>query len=160
MKRLLNFLRFRVFGVFSGKPRADFCNIYGLDHADGRTTKIADAATSYRYLLYTSASASDADHVVICGASGTPLGSSDDQAEAGLAIAIKLFGACKGTVRVRSDGTCTDNNYVKAVASGQVGLASNGDIVCGKAIIPLNTDAATANAVIEIIPCLPGKLPF
>jgi hypothetical protein len=140
------------------RTRVEFCNVFGATHDGGRVSKLADAATSYRYLLYKMGT--DADHVAICGAGETPLGPSDDQAEAGLPIAINVLGACKGTVRMVSDGTPTDGNYVKAAANGQCALASNGDVVIGRAIIPLNTDAATAGAVIEVTPIMPAKHPF
>ncbi len=139
------------------RNRCEFTNIGEGTFENGRKTYVADAATSSRYLLYKKGT--DVDHSAITGAGDDPLGSSDDQAAAGEPIAINLFGACKGTVRVITDGTVDDGEYVKAGANGKVTQAATTDLSFGRAIIP--TDCSKADGdVITIIPMVPAKYVF
>lgn len=146
------------FGLGSA-PRTgvQFCNIGEGTYSDGRKSYLADAATSSRYLLYKKGT--DVDHVAITGAGDDPLGPSDDQAEAGMPIAINLLGAVKGTIRVVTDGTVDDGEYVKAGANGKVTAASTTDLSFGRAIIPSDCSKADGD-VITIIPMAPAKYVF
>ena len=139
--------------------QAQFANIGDGTFDSGIKSYLPDAATSYRYLCYKVGST--ADNVALAGAGDTPLGASDDQAEVGMPIAINLFGAVRGTVRVVTDGTATNGSPLKCAANGQVALAttSGTDIVIGRAIIPTETTKA-AGDVISMIPIMPGKHPF
>jgi|GEM_PF-1830554 len=154
----------RMFGLmgFMRAPRGgvQFANIGEGTFEHGIKSFIPDAGTTARYLLYKAGS--DADHCALCGAGDTPLGPSDDQADANnldVPIAIKLLGAIKGTVRVVTDGTVATGNRVKCAANGQVTVANTGDLSFGIALI--TTDgSANAGDAIQIIPCIPQKYSF
>ncbi len=134
-----------------------FANIGEGTYSDGRKSYIPDAATTSRYLLYKKGT--DVDHCAITGAGDTPLGPSDDQADAGVAISINLLGAVKGTVRVVTDGTVNDGDFVKAGATGKVTQAVSTNRTFGIAIIP--TDCSKADGdVITIIPMAPALYVF
>lgn len=140
------------------EPRVQFANIGEGTYAHGKKSYIPDAATSARYLLYKKGS--DVDHCAICGAGDDPLGPSDDQAGAdGVPIAINLLGATEGTLRVTTDGTVNDGDYVKCAANGQVTHANTGDLSFGRAVIPSDCSSA-AGDVITIRPALPAKYAF
>jgi hypothetical protein len=154
----------RMFGLmgFTRIPRGgvQFANIGEGTFEHGIKSYIPDAGANSRYLLYKIGS--DSDHCALCGAGDTPLGSSDDQADANnldVPIAIKLFGAMKGMTRVITDGTVANGNRVKCAANGQVTVAVTGDVSFGIAIV---TSDASSNAgdPIAIIPCLPQKYAF
>jgi len=134
-----------------------FANIGEGSYEDGKKTYLADADTSARYLLYKIDS--DVDHVAIAGAGDDPVGPSDDQAAAGTAISINVLGARKGTVRVITDGTIANGDYVKAAASGQVTKASTTDLSFGRANLGTDTTRG-AGDVITIIPVMPAKYVF
>ena len=76
-------------------------------------------------------------------------------------IAIKLFGAWKGTTRVISDGTIVDGSWVgpSGATAGYATVSTTGNCTIGKAIIPEGTVIAAGDAV-EIIPVLPTKYAF
>jgi len=137
-----------------------FANIGEGTFEHGIKSYIPDAGTASRYLLYKIGS--DADHCAVTGAGDTPLGSSDDLADANnldLPIAIKLFGAVKGMTRVVTDGTVANGARVKAGASGKVTAAATTDLSFGIAVF--GTDTSSANGdVITIIPCVPQKYVF
>ena len=135
-----------------------FANIGEGIAPNGIKMFIPDAITTSRYLLYKKGS--DVDHVAITTTGETPIGSSDDQAvDIPIPLAINVFGAVRGTVKVVTDGTVADGNYVKCGTLGRVTVAVTTDVVIGKAII--GTDAtAAAGDVIAIIPIMPGKHPF
>lgn len=136
-----------------------FCNIGEGTRAHGRKTYLCDAVTTARYLLYKVGS--DGDHVAVCGANDVPLGSSDDMCEdVTIPITVNLFGAVEGTMRVTTDGTIANGDYVMTGANGQVTKATTGLAgICGRAVI--GTDAtAAAGDVITIVPVLPSKLAF
>ncbi len=147
---------------FSRAPRGgvQFANIGEGTFEHGLKSYIPDSGTASRYLMYKIGST--ADNCVVCGAGDTPLGSSDDLADANnldLPITIKLFGSIHGTTRVVTDGTVANGNYVKCAANGQVTVANNGDVVIGKAIFGSDT-SANAGDTITVVPILPGKHPF
>ena len=150
----LAFLRFRRLEV----GRLQFANIGEGVSDTGAKMFIPDAVTTSRYLLYKKGS--DVDHVAITTTGETPIGSSDDQVDdITVPISINVFGAVKGTVRVVTDGTVADGNYVKCGTTGRVTVAVTTDVVIGKALI--GTDATSAAGdVISIIPIMPGKHPF
>ena len=135
-----------------------FANIGEGTFEHGVKTYIADAATAGRYLLYKKGT--DVDHCAIAGLNDVTLGVSNDQAEAGMPIAIQLFGAAKGTLRVQTDGTIADGDYVKSGAVGQATKATTGDAgIFGIAII--STDASSAAGdTIQVRHTLPSKLSF
>ena len=136
----------------------EFSNIGEGTYENGRKSYLPDVVTTQRYLLYMRGS--DTNHCTVATAGASPLGPSDDQAdENDIPIAINLLGAVKGTVRVITDGTINDGNYVKCGASGIATAASTGDVSFGIAVIP--TDATKANGdTITIIPALPAKYAF
>lgn len=154
--RLASFVRM----ILARPNKVEFANIGEGTFGDGKKSYIPDAATTSRYLLYKTGS--DADHCVICGAGDDPLGPSDDQADANrldVPIAINILGATKGTVRVVTDGTVANGNYVKAGANGQVTVAVTTNLSFGRAVI--TTDATSAAGdVITIIPMVPAKYAF
>ena len=135
-----------------------FANIGEGIAPNGVKMFIPDAITTSRYLLYKKGS--DVDHVAITTTGETPIGSSDDQADdVTVPMGINVFGAIRGTVKVVTDGTVADGNYVKCGTLGRVTVAVTTDVVIGKALI--GTDAtAAAGDVISIIPIMPGKHPF
>jgi hypothetical protein len=138
----------------------EFANVGEGTHAKGIKSYIPDAATTSRYLMYKGGS--DADHCAVTGAGDIPLGSSDDLADSAaldVPIAIKLFGAVEGTVRIISDGTLTNLCKVTTGANGQGTAAVTTNLVVGVAIIPTDSIPVAGDAV-EMIPCLPLKAPF
>ena len=154
----------RVIGLLPGRRApsygVQFANIGEGTFEHGLKSYIPDSGTAARYLMYKIGST--ADNCVVCGAGDTPLGSSDDLADANnldLPITIKLFGSIHGTTRVVTDGTVANGNYVKCAANGQVTVANNGDVVIGKAIFGSDT-SANAGDPITVVPILPGKHPF
>lgn len=135
-----------------------FANIGEGTFRDGIRSYLPDATTASRYLLYKKGT--DVDHCAITGAGDDPLGSSDDQADSTTTpIAIHLFGATRGTVRVVTDGTVDDGEYVKAGAVGKVTAAASTDLSFGRAIIPSDCSKADGD-VITIIPMVPAKYVF
>jgi len=146
--------------LFPQPSGVQFCNVGEGTRAHGIRPYIPDAATASRYLLYKIGS--DGDHCAVCGAGDIPLGSSDDLADTNaldVPIAIKLFGACEGTVRIVTDGTLVNGSKVTTGAAGVGTLAVTTNIVIGVALIGTDTTSA-ANDVIEMIPNLPLKAPF
>jgi hypothetical protein len=136
-----------------------FANIGEGTYENGRKSYLPDSSTSARNLLYKRGS--DADHCVITGAGDDPLGPSEDQADTttGQPITINILGAVKGTVRVVTDGTVNDGDYVKCGTSGQVTQAATTNLSFGRAVIPTDCSKA-AGDVITIIPVLPAKYAF
>ena len=147
------------FGVFTRKPAGVcFANIGEGTFEHGVKSYTADAATTGRYLLYKKGT--DVDHCAIAGLNDVVLGPSNDQAVLGDPIAIQLLGAAKGTLRVQTDGTIADGDYVKSGAVGQATKATTGDAgIFGIAVIGTDASAA-ANDVITIRHTLPSKLAF
>ena len=145
--------------AFSAPPAfTEFCNIGEGTFDTGVKSYLPDATTSSRYLLYKIGT--DGDHCAITGAGDTPLGSSDDQADSTTTpIAINLFGAVRGTVRVVTDGTVANGERVKCGATGKVTEASTTDVSFGIAIIGSDTSAADGD-IITIIPMVPQKYVF
>ncbi len=140
---------------------AEFANVGEGDFAHGHKPYLVDiGAVAGRYLLYKIGS--DNDHVTTCGAGDSPIGQSDDQGDSNntdVPVSINLFGACRGTLRVVTDGTIANGNYVKAAANGQVTVAAAGDIICGRACF--GTDTTTnAGDVITIVPMAAAKYQF
>jgi hypothetical protein len=139
-------------------PRIQFANIGEGTYGHGKRSYLPDAATTSRYLLYKRGT--DADHCAICGAADDPLGPSDDQAGSdGVPITINLLGAGHSTLRVVTDGTIADGDYVKCGATGKVTKASTTDLSFGRALI--STDSSRADGdTITIIPMVPAKYVF
>lgn len=152
----------RLVSYLPGQPVArggiQFANVNEGIAPNGVKMFIPDAITTSRYLLYKKGS--DVDHVAITTTGDTPIGSSDDQVDdITVQLAINVFGAVRGTVRVISDGTVADGNYVKCGTLGRVTPAVTTDLVIGKALLGTDRTAAAGEAI-EIIPILPGKHPF
>jgi hypothetical protein len=137
--------------------RPMFANIGEGTQEHGIKTYIADAATSYRYLCYKRGT--DADHSAITGSGDLPLGASDDQAEAGLPIAINMFGVKPGLIRVVTDGTISDGDRVKCGATGYVTKASTTDLSFGIACIGTDASSAAGDTIV-IQHCVPHKYVF
>jgi hypothetical protein len=134
-----------------------FANIGEGTSRHGAKSYTPDAATTSRYLCYKIGT--DGDHVAITGAGDTPLGQSDDQADAGIPIGINLFGVVPGTLRVVTDGTISNGQHVKCGATGKVTVAATTDRSFGIAII--GTDQTSADGdVITIIHCVPHLYVF
>ena len=166
--------------------KVEFANVGEGTYEHGKKSYRPDATTvlnanaAFHYLLYKQSTVG-VDFVTLAGAGDTPLGPSEDIPEldnqatsqaygvtppqtalptgTGLPIAIMLLGAVQGTVRVVTDGTVTNNAYVKCAANGQVTLAVTTDVVIGKSVITSDMTSA-AGDVITMIPILPGKHPF
>ena len=135
-----------------------FANIGEGTYHNGVKSYLPDATTTSRYLCY-KIGATSADYVAVCGAGDVPLGTSDDQADSGVPIAIKLFGVKPGTLRVVTDGSIGNGDHVKCAASGQVTKASSTDVSFGIAIIGTDASAA-AGDTIAIIHAVPHKYVF
>jgi len=134
---------------FSRAPRGgiQFANIGEGTQEHGVKTFLADAATTGRYLLYKAGS--DADHCAIAGLNDVCLGPSDDQAEAGLPIAINLLGVKPGLIRVQTDGTIANGNPVKSGAAGQATKATTGDAgIFGIALIGTDASSAAGDTIV------------
>ena len=145
---------------FTPAPRGgiQFANIGEGQASRGVKTYIPDAVTTARYLLYKIGST--ADNVALCGAGDVPLGNSDDMVvDTSVPIAINLFGVTPGTLKVVTDGTIANGNYVTTGANGQATLAVTTNVVFGRAIIGTDT-TAVAGDVISITHIQPGKHPF
>jgi hypothetical protein len=158
---LIRAIRVRLF--LPGPVRAEFANIGEGDFGHGRRSFLVDygtALTTSRYLLYKIGS--DNDHATTCGAGDSPIGQSDDVGDTNnqdVPIALNLFGACPGTLRVITDGTVQNGNYVKAGANGQVTLANAGDPICGRALFGSDT-TANAGDTITIVGMSTAKYQF
>jgi len=145
---------------FTREPRGQvmFANIGEGTFEHGVKSYTADAATTGRYLLYKTGT--DADHCAIAGLNDVVLGVSNDQAEAALPIAIQLFGAAKGTLRVQTDGTIANGDYMKSGAAGQATKATSGDAgIFGIARFGTDTSSA-AGDTITFVHTVPSKLAF
>ena len=138
--------------------RVMFANIGEGNFETGVKTYVADAATASRYLIYKVGT--DADHCAVAGLNDVSIGQSNDQAEAGMPIAINLFGARPGTLRVQTDGTIANLDYVKAGAAGQATKATSADAgIFGRALFGTDTSSA-AGDVITVVHDVPSKLAF
>jgi hypothetical protein len=159
-RKLMLLVSLAMLGWHRSAPAAgvQFANIGEGINETGVRSYLPDATTSSRYLLYKIGT--DGDHCAITGAGETPLGSSDDQADSTTTpIALNLFGAVRGTVRVVTDGTVSNGNRVKCGATGKVTAASTTDVSFGIAIIGTDTSSADGD-VITIIPMVPQKYVF
>ncbi|MEI8288780.1 MAG: hypothetical protein WCH99_04860 [Verrucomicrobiota bacterium] len=135
-----------------------FANIGEGTFEGGVKTYIADAATGGRYLIYKIGT--DTDHVAVAGLNDVSIGCSNDQAEAGMPIAIQLFGCKPGMLRVQTDGTIANGDYVKSGAAGQATKAASGDAgILGKALFGTDTSSA-AGDTITIVHDVPSKMSF
>ncbi|HEV2695248.1 MAG TPA: hypothetical protein VG347_20310 [Verrucomicrobiae bacterium] len=137
-----------------------FANIGEGTFETGKKSYIPDASTNGRYLIYKIGS--DADHVTLAGLNDVAIGVSDDQADTtnSQSITIKLFGVCPGMMRVQTDGTIANGNYVKAGANGQATLAVTGDPgIFGKALFGTDT-SANAGDTITVVHDVPSKVAF
>ena len=164
LKSVFEFAFLRAIRVRLFPPaHAEFANIGEGDFGHGRRSFLVDygtALTTSRYLLYKIGS--DNDHVTTCGAGDSPIGQSDDVGDTNnqdVPIALNLFGACPGTLRVITDGTVQNGNYVKAGANGQVTQASAGDAICG-ARCSAPTPTANAGDTITIVGMSTAKYQF
>jgi hypothetical protein len=160
----LRFLRELLWNSGSASVRAEFANIGEGDFGHGRRSMLVDTGTAVltsRYLLYKIGS--DADHVTTCGLNDVAIGQSDDVGDANNAdvpIAINLFGVCPGTLRVITDGTFANGDYVKAGASGQATKATTGDPgVFGRALFGTDT-SANAGDTVTVVHDVPSKVSF
>ncbi len=165
---------------FQPKPgKVQFANIGEGTYPRGVKTYLADASAinspAVHFLLYKKSAAppagtAAADYVTLCTANtDIPLGPSDDGAKlVGDLLAINLLGAVRGTIRVVTDGTIADGDYVmpsaltvtpvgaSAATAGAVAkyvVASTNRLI-GKAVIPSDS-TAEAGATIEMIPMAP-----
>jgi hypothetical protein len=137
-----------------------FANIGEGTFAHGLKSYIPDGASTERYLLYKIGS--DGDHCALCGLNDTPLGCSDDLADANnldVPITIKLFGATEGTTRVVTDGTILNGSRVKCGANGRATVAASTDVSFGIAIITSDGSSAAGDPI-QIIPQVPQKYVF
>ena len=140
------------------KSQAQFANIGEGTFDQGMISMLPDAATSARYLLYKRGS--DSNHVALCGAGDDPLGSSEDMVtDTTIPIAINIFGAKPGTVRVVTDGTIANGNFVTTGANGQATVATTGNLAFGRAIV-LSDMTSAAGDTITVIHDLPSKMSF
>lgn len=122
----------------------------------GVLAKRSDAAHAYRHLLVTWGS--DADHIKVAAASDFPLGICPDQPSgAEQPTAVNLLSLAKETQKavVSEAIAITDELY-----SDDAGKVQNLPVAAGtywKVGKPLHAQA-TANQVVEFIPCYPVKL--
>lgn len=138
--------------------RVMFANIGEGTFESGVRSYTPDAATTSRYLIYKIGT--DADHVAVAGLNDVAIGVSNDQADAGVPIAIQLFGAKPGMLRVQTDGTIANGDYVKSGAAGQATKATTADAgIFGKALFGTDTSSA-AGDVISIVHDFPSKVAF
>ena len=145
----------------AGRP--EFVNIGEATHEHGEITLLPTAVATSRYLLWTRTAGTM--NCVLATLNSTPLGCSDDYPDNASyltqGIAVKIFGAVRGTTRVITDGTCTDGNPVKAGASGQATFWSSGpdggnNPAIGIALIGPDSTANAGDAI-EILPICPTK---
>ena len=131
-----------------------FANIGEGTFESGVKTYIADAATGGRYLIYKIGT--DADHVAIAGLNDVAIGVSNDQAVLGDPIAIQLFGCKPGMLRVQTDGTIANGDFMKSGAAGQATKATTGDAgIFGKALFGTDTSNAAGDTItfVHDVPC-------
>lgn len=152
----------RMFGFLPGQrePHGGVCfaNIGDGAYPHGVKSYLPDAATTARYLIYKIGT--DADHVALAGAGDVPVGQSDDSADVGIPIAINLFGSKAGTLRVVTDGTIANGDYVKTAANGTCTKASTTDAgQFGKALFGTDCSSA-AGDVITVVTDVPSKVSF
>lgn len=179
MKRffyLLPVLLHRLTGWLPLQPKTgevQFANIGDGIYPDGKKSYIADATAVTspvtHFLLYKKSTAppagtNAADYVTLTVANADiPLGQSDDGAKTvGDLLAINLLGAVTGTLRVVTDGTAADGDYLmpSAVTPGYAAkfAAGAGNRCIGKAIIPSDGTGA-AGDIINFIPNMPLNNP-
>jgi predicted RecA/RadA family phage recombinase len=123
---------------------------------DGILSKKADAALTVKHYLVKTGT--DADHVaVIAAASDEPLGVCIDEATAAEdGVAVKLLGACKGTVLMVANETITAG---EDVYSGTDGRVQDLPAVAGTYWkVGRSVTASTADLEIEVEPCTPRKV--
>jgi hypothetical protein len=154
-----------VAALFRARPgRVHFANIGEGTHETGRKSYLVDSGSTSgtRYLLW-KVGATSADYVAVCGLNDIPLGPSNDaydSTNADVPIEIQLCGSATGTIRVTTDGTISNGNYVMTGANGQATLAITGQAgIFGRAIIGTDCTAA-AGDIIEVVHTLPTKLAF
>lgn len=125
-------------------------------HGDGKISRRADAAHSYRHLLVKTGS--DADHIAVAGASDAPLGFCDDTPEAAEDLAnVHVLGATEGTVLAVGNEAIAADVDVFTAASGhlQDEPATAGTYYkVGRSV----TACSAQHGVFEITPCAPVKL--
>ncbi len=146
------------------RMQTHFANVGEGDFTHGRKSYLVDTGTAVltsRYLIYKIGS--DNDHVTTCGAGDVPIGQSDDQGDSSnsdVPISVNLFGVCPGTLRVVTDGTISNGDYVKTAANGQATKAATGDAgQFGKALFGTDT-TANAGDVITVVHDVPSKVSF
>ena len=184
MKRLLSLIPVfisRVTGWLPLQPKTgkvQFANVSEGDYQNGEKTYFADASATnspgIHHLVYMQSTAgvtgsySAADCCTLCtGPTSIPLGVSEDAPDyTGMPTQIRLLGAVKGTIRVVTDGTCTNGASVMVKGSTTTinGVATYGvcttyttsgtNYAIGRAVIPSDCTSA-AGDVITVIPYPP-----
>lgn len=125
-------------------------------HPEGILSLKADAAMSVRHYLVKRGS--DADHVAVpSAASDEPLGVCIDEADAAEdPVAVKLLGACNGTVLMVANETITAGEDVYSGSDGRVQDLPTAAGTYWK--VGRSVTASTADLEIEVEPCTPQKV--
>jgi hypothetical protein len=127
----------------------------------GRTTRLADASFTARYLLCKAGS--DVSHIAICTASDVPLGVVPDMtptqdtanSELSYPLPVNLLGLNEDTERMIASAAIAVDAFVVPAAAGQIKtLPTSGGgttYIVGRAL----TAAAAANDQVNVLPCFP-----
>lgn len=130
----------------------------------GRTSRLADASFTSRYLL--AKAGSDASHIAICTASDVPLGvvpdmtPTPDQANSDLSypLPLNLLGLNEDTERMIAAAAIAVDAFVVPAAAGQVKtLPTSGGgttYIVGRAL----SAAVAQNDQVNILPCFPYQV--
>lgn len=135
--------------------RIALCNIGEGTFAEGRVSKLADAAVTTRYLL--AKEGSDADHFDICGAANRPWGVITDEAAIGDMVNLELFGLINRSILMVASEAITAGSDIYAAANGKVQdePATAGTFYrVGRAL----TAAGADGDVLSVIPLPPVKV--
>ncbi len=137
------------------RHRLALSNVAEGTHAHGGITLTADNAFGSLYLL--AKRGTDADHMDICGAGDLPLGSVEDEPDAGEIAAVRLFGGQPGTALVVASGAIDADVDLYTAASGKV--QTEPGVAGTYYLIGRSVKAAAADGdVFEILPCKPVLL--
>lgn len=141
-----------VIAALLGRRTVTASNIGEGVAAHGQKTLIAETAVTARYTI--AKFGSGAGKTDIGDASAQPLGIYTDEAKAGEATNVSLFGASQGTQLVRAGAAVAAGAELACDATGRSITATTGKYVFGRAL----KAAAAADDLIEFVPAYPVKL--
>lgn len=147
-------------GTYHYGKRSMIWDSTGANGTSNAAALAANTNSQGRYLLVKTGS--DADHIVVCGAGDTPIGVCMDAYDANntdVPAEVALLGVHPGTLRMVTDSSISNGNYVKCGANGQAVAASTTNVSFGIALFGTDTTSA-AGDVITVQHTIPAKYVF